>query len=71
MLLVAAMSADEVEEWAARDFPLSVREVSAENFAAARARPGAVVVRDAGFTEVAPDSATVCALRRPERPEKP
>ena len=71
MLLAAAMSADEVEEWAARDFPLSVREVSAEHFAAACARPGAVVVRDAGFTEVAPDSATVCALRRPERPEKP
>ncbi|MCG7275548.1 peptidyl-tRNA hydrolase [Corynebacterium singulare] len=65
MLLAAAMSLEDVEQWAARDFLLSVREVSSEDFAQACAREGAVVVRDAGFTEVAPDSATVCALRQP------
>lgn len=65
MLLAAAMSLEEVEHWAERDFLLSVREVSSEDFAQACAREGAVVVRDAGFTEVAPDSATVCALRQP------
>lgn len=65
MLLAAAMSAEEVEDWAAQDFALSVREIPHEEFAVACARPAAVVVHDAGFTEVAPDSATVCALRRP------
>lgn len=65
MLLAAAMSFDEVEKWAAQDFALCVREVDSEGFAEACARQDAVVVRDAGFTEVAPDSATVCALRRP------
>lgn len=65
MLLAAAMSLEEVEQWAERDFLLSVREVSSEDFAQACAREGAVVVRDAGFTEVAPDSATVCAVRQP------
>ena len=65
MLLAAAMSLDEVEKWAAQDFALCVREVDPEDFAEACGRQNAVVVRDAGFTEVAPDSATVCALRRP------
>ncbi|MHB2253223.1 peptidyl-tRNA hydrolase [Corynebacterium aurimucosum] len=65
MLLAAAMSIEEVESWAIQDFALSVRELAPADFAAACARPGAVVVHDAGFTEVAPDSATVCALRRP------
>ena len=65
MLLAAAMSLEDVEQWAARDFLLSVREVSSEDFAQACASEGAVAVRDAGFTEVAPDSATVCALRQP------
>ena len=65
VLLAAAMSAEEMEDWAAQDFALSVREIPHEEFAVACARPAAVVVHDAGFTEVAPDSATVCALRRP------
>ena len=46
-------------------FKLSVREVSGEDFRTACAQDGAVVIVDAGFTEIAPDSATVCALRRP------
>lgn len=65
MLLAAAMSIEAVEGWAAQDFALSVRELAPADFAVACARPDAVVVHDAGFTEVAPDSATVCALRRP------
>lgn len=65
MLLAAKMSFEEVERWAARDFVLSVREIDSESFVRACTAPGAVVVRDAGFTEVAPDSATVCALRTP------
>ncbi|WP_175973370.1 peptidyl-tRNA hydrolase [Corynebacterium sp. Marseille-Q2823] len=65
MLLAAAMSVEQVETWAAQDFALSVREIAPADFAAACTRPDAVVVHDAGFTEVAPDSATVCALPRP------
>ena len=64
MMLAAAMSLDEARAWAERDFALSVREVSHADFQEACARPEAVIIRDAGFTEVAPDSATVCALPR-------
>ena len=65
MMLAAAMSVDEARDWADTDFRLSVREVSATDFRTACAQDGAVVIVDAGFTEIAPDSATVCALRRP------
>lgn len=60
-----AMTAGKAAAWAAEDFPLSVREVDAEVFRTACAQEDAVVIIDAGFTEIAPDSATVCALRRP------
>ena len=65
MMLAAAMSVDEARAWADTGFELSVREVSGEDFRTACAQDGAVVIVDAGFTEIAPDSATVCALRRP------
>lgn len=65
MMLAAAMSVDEARDWAETDFRLSVREVSTTDFRTACAQDGAVVIVDAGFTEIAPDSATVCALRRP------
>ncbi|WP_312714965.1 aminoacyl-tRNA hydrolase [Corynebacterium flavescens] len=65
MLLAGHMDVEEARAWAQRGFMLSVREVPTEQFLRASAQPGAVVVRDAGFTEIAPDSATVCALRRP------
>ena len=65
MMLAAAMSVDEARDWAETDSRLSVREVSATDFRTACAQDGAVVIVDAGFTEIAPDSATVCALRRP------
>ncbi|QQA98597.1 peptidyl-tRNA hydrolase [Corynebacterium marquesiae] len=65
MMLAAAMSVGEARAWADTGFKLSVREVSGEDFRTACAQDGAVVIVDAGFTEIAPDSATVCALRRP------
>lgn len=70
MLLAAAMTADEAHEWARAGYPLSVVEASPEVFTAALEKaetdPGAgVVIRDAGYTEVAPDSATVVALHSP------
>ncbi|QPK80402.1 ACR protein [Corynebacterium lizhenjunii] len=65
MLLAAARPMEWVRDWAGRDFPLSVREVPTAVFRQACAAPGAVVVRDAGFTEVAPDSLTVVALDSP------
>lgn len=65
MLLAGAMTFEQVAEWRAQDFALSVRELPHAQFQAACAREDAVVVRDAGFTEVAPDSVTVCALPRP------
>ena len=64
MMLAAAMSVGEARAWADTGFKLSVREVSGEDFRTACAQDGAVVIVDAGFTEIAPDSATVCALRR-------
>ena len=65
MMLAAAMSVDEARAWAENNFRLSVREVPGTEFRSACAQDGAVVIVDAGFTEIAPDSATVCALRRP------
>lgn len=65
MLLAGHLSVEEAWAWAQRGFLLSVREVDTAEFRRACAEPDAVVVRDAGFTEIAPDSATVCALRRP------
>ncbi|MDV2433660.1 aminoacyl-tRNA hydrolase [Corynebacterium tuberculostearicum] len=65
MMLAAAMSVDEARAWAENNFRLSVREVPGTEFRSACAQDGAVVIVDAGFTEIAPNSATVCALRRP------
>ncbi|WP_293770394.1 aminoacyl-tRNA hydrolase [uncultured Corynebacterium sp.] len=65
MLLAAHQPWQWVGPWAKAGFPLSVRELPTAEFQAQCARADAVVVRDAGFTEVAPDSATVVALPRP------
>lgn len=62
MLYAAALSADSAQVWASDDFALSVREVPGDVFAAMVDAPGAVAVRDAGFTEVAPGSTTALAL---------
>lgn len=71
MLLAAAMDRDRARDWRADGFPLHVCEVDAWRFADRRAaaeaqehRGSAAVVRDAGYTEVAPGSVTVVALDR-------
>ncbi|WJY98196.1 peptidyl-tRNA hydrolase [Corynebacterium fournieri] len=62
MLLAAARDTAWVRQWADAGFPLNVRELPREQFAEIAARPGAVPVRDAGFTEVAPGSITAVAI---------
>ncbi|NUS84281.1 MAG: peptidyl-tRNA hydrolase, partial [Streptomyces sp.] len=57
--------------WRSAGFPLSVRTPSADRWARLVADGGLPVVRDAGYTEIAPGSCTVVAdhpaLRRPGR----
>src|SRR5699024_7678835 len=65
MLYAASLSGQEAWEWQQQDFILSVREVPREVFNKALEVPEAVVIRDAGYTEVAPDAATVDALPSP------
>ncbi len=62
MLLAARQDLSRIRDWAGQDFALNVREVASGVFARHAADPTAVRVRDAGFTEVAPDSLTVCAF---------
>lgn len=62
MLLAARRDLEWVRAWAAQEFALNVREVESAVFADHAARPGTVAVRDAGFTEVAPDALTVLAV---------
>lgn len=62
MLLAAHRDLEWVWRWAQRDFALTVAEVDSALFAGLAENPDAVSVRDAGFTEVAPDSMTVLAL---------
>jgi peptidyl-tRNA hydrolase len=50
----------DAEKWAAAGFPLSVRTATREAWARL-VRAGLPVVRDAGFTEIAPGSATALA----------
>ncbi|WP_291479676.1 peptidyl-tRNA hydrolase [Corynebacterium sp.] len=80
MLLAAAMDRERARRWREEGFPLHVCEVDARRFAERRALAetrevgddgagdasgtGAAVVRDAGYTEVAPGSVTVVALDR-------
>lgn len=61
MLLAAARDLVWVRAWAAQNFRLQVREYPESRLQDLAKRPGAVVVRDAGFTEVDPDAATVVA----------
>lgn len=65
MLLAGDMDVDEARGWAERDYTLSVREVPRDVFERACTHPQAVTVTDAGYTEVAPNTVTVCALRCP------
>jgi peptidyl-tRNA hydrolase len=54
------LDARRAEKWAADGFPLSVRTAGREQWARLAAS-GLPVVRDAGFTEIAPGSATALA----------
>jgi peptidyl-tRNA hydrolase len=59
----AALMLPEDPGWRAAGYPCAFVEAPAAAWAALRARAGAVVVRDAGFTEVAPGTETVVAWR--------
>ncbi len=63
MLLAGSLSLPQVQAWAETGFKLEVRYV--DNFAELIDDPSMVVVRDAGFTEVAPGTATVAANWKP------
>ena len=62
MLLAARQDLAWVRAWAAEGFELDVREVPHAQFAEHLDTPGVVTVRDAGYTEVAPDALTVLAV---------
>lgn len=62
MLLAAHRPLEWVRDWAAADFALHVREIPPADFAQKLTAPGAVPVRDAGFTEVAANSVTAVAV---------
>ncbi|MFI9006736.1 peptidyl-tRNA hydrolase [Actinosynnema sp. NPDC053489] len=59
MLLAPHLSDAELQEWAALGYRCAVRTPTAERWDALVARPDVVLVRDAGYTEVAPGTATV------------
>ncbi len=63
MLLAPTLSEEELKEWAALDYRCAVRTPSPEDWDALLARPDTVVVRDAGYTEVDPGTATVAVFR--------
>jgi len=62
MLLAASLDLPAVRAWADTGFALAVREVPHAEFATYLDAPGVVTVRDAGYTEVAPDALTVLAV---------
>jgi peptidyl-tRNA hydrolase len=59
MLLAPHLTEAELTAWAALDYRCAVRTPAKAEWDALVARPGVVMVRDAGFTEVAPGTATV------------
>jgi len=65
MLLAAHQPFDWVQSWARRGFELCVVETDPDGFAQLVDAPGAVTIRDIGYTEVAPNTATVVASPRP------
>ena len=65
MLLAAHQPFDWVQSWARRGFELCVAETDPDGFAQLVDAPGAVTIRDIGYTEVAPNTATVVASPRP------
>ncbi|MBW4720645.1 peptidyl-tRNA hydrolase [Saccharothrix obliqua] len=63
MLLAPTLSDRELAEWAALDYRCAVRTPTPGEWDALLARPDTVVVRDAGYTEVDPGTATVAVPR--------
>lgn len=71
MLLAAYVDESELADWLTREFPLAVRRATPARWTKLSAGPadpeqrwnetGAVVVRDAGFTEIEPGTVTVWA----------
>lgn len=64
MLLAARMTTERAYEWACTGFDLQVIEADEAMFIELAQRDGAVVIQDAGFTEIAPGSYTVVAIDR-------
>lgn len=62
MLLAAHMPVAWCRQWSESGFAVQVVELPSSDFVAMAAKPGAVPVQDAGYTEVAPGSVTVVAL---------
>ncbi|GAA1344540.1 peptidyl-tRNA hydrolase [Saccharothrix algeriensis] len=63
MLLAPTLTDEELGQWAATGYRCAVRTPPAAEWDALVARPGVVVVRDAGYTEVEPGTATVAVWR--------
>jgi peptidyl-tRNA hydrolase len=61
MLLAASLPQAVLERWAEDGLRVAVRVATPARWAALAASPGAVTVRDAGFTEVEPGTVTVVA----------
>ena len=61
-LLLARLDEPCRRDWRRTGFAVAVRHADRERWEGAVALPQAAVVRDAGLTEVAPGTATVCAL---------
>lgn len=62
MLFAGQQSAEWCWRWQQAGFPLNVLEIPHDQFVAKQQLPQAVVVYDAGFTEIAPNTATCVAL---------
>jgi peptidyl-tRNA hydrolase len=67
MLLAAFLDLPVLERWAAGGLRVAVRTATPQQWAELAAAPGAVAVRDAGFTEVEPGTVTVVADGSPLR----
>jgi peptidyl-tRNA hydrolase len=61
MLLAAYADKTYLDDWAEQDFPINVRKATKQEWVDLTADDNAVVVRDAGFTEVEPGTITVLA----------
>lgn len=65
MLLAAHLPLSQARAWADQGFPLQILEVPHAEFERWPNHPAAVIVQDAGYTEVAPGSRTVAAVPGP------